>query len=466
MNIFDAEKHLKNVADNRAQFHSMLAPNPGIMEEVKQRAMASVDFKPHSWDLYSFSSIFLSTTWNDNDDILLPEEVWPARHTLRNHPVNLKHKTRDIVGHMTDSFVFNEKGEIIPDDIESYSGFMDLVAAGFIYTEWNDPDREQEIAEVISLIEDRKMFVSMEAVFTNFDYGFLEDDKSITIIERTAQTAYLTGHLKKFNGSGTFNGKRVGRVLRNMIFVGQGITDNPANKRSHFILQSDVTQDNIIHAQKNYENVVKANMEKNMTEKDIETLNATLASLSERLDTLTKEREQEKAEFAKLETKLQEVAVAKETLEKEKTDLEAQLAELRGSVEGLEKTKTEFEATVASLETQKTELEGQIKAFETEKVIASRVDELVACGVDRELAEKRAKDLVDLPENQWKAIAEVLAAVKPTEQVITETVITDTVDKNKTTASLTSTETPDKDKELNELNQLKQKMAEFIRGKK
>ena len=62
-------------------------------------------------DLMPMKAIFVSSGANLNDDVFMPEELWFARHTIPNKPVNIEHKAEDIRGHMTDAYVVDKKGE-------------------------------------------------------------------------------------------------------------------------------------------------------------------------------------------------------------------------------------------------------------------------------------------------------------------------------------------------------------------
>jgi hypothetical protein len=45
----------------------------------------------------------------------------------------------------------------------------------------------------------------------------------------------MTSHLKAYGGSGHYGGERVGRVLKNIIFSGKGLTKKPANPDSRIL---------------------------------------------------------------------------------------------------------------------------------------------------------------------------------------------------------------------------------------
>ena len=164
--------------------------------------------------LYSVSSILVTTGINRNDDIFLRDEVFLAKDTPKNKPFNLMHNERDIIGHMVDDRVvaldlspIDETGETPKEDFH-------IVSDAVIYTKWRDEERMLEVTELISELEsnDNKWFVSMEAVFDNFDYGVISSDGKQIIVERNESTAFLTQHLRIFGGTGTLNGNEIGGV--------------------------------------------------------------------------------------------------------------------------------------------------------------------------------------------------------------------------------------------------------------
>ena len=69
-------------------------------------------------DLYRVYSILVTSSWNRNDDIFSPEEVWAARDTPVFKPTNLEHDEKQMVGAMVDSWAVDEEFNLIADDID------------------------------------------------------------------------------------------------------------------------------------------------------------------------------------------------------------------------------------------------------------------------------------------------------------------------------------------------------------
>lgn len=177
---------------------------------------------------------------NDNDDIFTREEAWAARHTPVMKPLNWQHNDKDIVGVMysiqardLDGNVLDFESETPPDcDFDLYT---EAVVWRLIH-----PERAQEVE---SRAKSRDLFVSMEAWFDDYGYGMCDAaGKLDNIVSRDKSTAFLEDHLKINRGSGSYEGKRIGRVLRSITFGGCGLVDRPANKRS-FITDIKTEQD-------------------------------------------------------------------------------------------------------------------------------------------------------------------------------------------------------------------------------
>lgn len=205
--------------------------------------LAKADANPNQLDLYYKHSILASIGWNKNDDVFDKLESWNARHSVADKQLNLRHNELDIVGHMTDSLVFDAEGNIIPDDtdITTLPDKFDIVSEWVLYRFWENEDKRNEIEKIIAEIEQDKWFVSMECRFNQFDYAIVEPNGTHKVVARNKDTAFLSQHLRAFGGSGEFQGYRVGRLLKGFFFTGQGIVENPANERSVIFNLNDFT---------------------------------------------------------------------------------------------------------------------------------------------------------------------------------------------------------------------------------
>lgn len=167
---------------------------------------------------------------NENDDIFTRDEAWAARHSPVMKPLNWQHTDKDIVGVMYSIQARDLDGNIL--DFESdtppecdFDLYTEAVVWRLIHA-----DRAKEIE---SRAKARDLFVSMEAWFDDYSYGMCDPKGALSeVVGRDKSTAFLDDHLRVNRGSGSYEGKRIGRVLRSITFGGCGFVDRPANKRS------------------------------------------------------------------------------------------------------------------------------------------------------------------------------------------------------------------------------------------
>jgi hypothetical protein len=186
-------------------------------------------------DLYYVQSILVSSSWNKNDDIFDPEEVWAARNTPEDKPTNLEHDENLIIGHITGNWPITEDGYIIdestsPQDLpEKYH----ILTGSVIYRAFSSNELKDRSEKLIAEIEDGNKFVSMECFFKGFDYGLIHKSTGeYKVLSRNDSTAYLTKHLRAYGGLGEHDNYKIGRVLRNITFSGKGYVEKPANPES------------------------------------------------------------------------------------------------------------------------------------------------------------------------------------------------------------------------------------------
>lgn len=341
--------------------------------EFEAPAKASVN----AVDLYHFNSVLVSVGWNKNDDVFLPQEVWNARNTPTLKKVNYQHNEKDIIGVITasvpvvDNKVYNEK--------EVPSAF-DLVVSSVLYTKWEDQDLQKRMNIIIDEIAKGEWFVSMECLFRGFDYALAKEGEN-KVVKRSAETAFLTKHLRWYGGTGTWNGYSVGRVLNDIVFSGKGLVRKPANSRSIILTKAferPKTVEYIMDPKELMDKLSKAEEKLSRSE-----------ALNEKLQEELNEKVSaaQKAEKERLEKDLHKrdltIAEQKELVEKSNTLAK----ELTDKVEALTK-ELNTAKTVAA------ELTEKLNKIEVEQVIANRVAQLVQVG----LAESKAKEVVE----KWK----------------------------------------------------------------
>ncbi len=205
-----------------------------------QKIIASAN--PNQLDLFYKHSILASVGWNKNDDVFDKLDTWNARNSVQDKQLNLEHNELNIVGHMTNSYVFDAQGSIIDDsiDVNNLPDKFDVVSEFVLYRLWENDERKADVEKIIAEIKDGKWFVSMECRFPAFDYALIDNAGNHKVVARSEDTAFLSKYLRVFGGAGEYQGYKVGRLLRNFFFTGQGIVKTPANERSIIFDFADV----------------------------------------------------------------------------------------------------------------------------------------------------------------------------------------------------------------------------------
>lgn len=218
---------------------------PATLVQTPPRAIASAD-KPQP-DLLYVESVLVSTGENANDDVFLSSEMWNARKSPVHKPMDWEHNTgseipsninsdakhrsvvddNQIIGVMYETSILDADGHLIPDDVaasmDSPPDKFHIVNKGVVY-KYLFPTLASKIAKEAAA---GKLFVSMEAWFTSYDYKV-----GNKIVARNSNTAFLDNHLRANGGVGNYKGEKVSRILRGITFGGIGFVANPANKDS------------------------------------------------------------------------------------------------------------------------------------------------------------------------------------------------------------------------------------------
>jgi len=298
-------------------------------------------------DLALVVSILVSTGWNRNDDIFTPDEVWAARFSPLHKPMNDNHDETKILGHIVQTRALDKEGKEIDANGTPPAEF-DLEVAGVLYKQF-DKLRDR-IDQIIAKSNAGEMFVSMEAWFPDFGYGLTNEATGVTkLIDRTEATAFLTKHLRIFGGCGEYQGFKVGRVLKGMIFGAQAFVNKPANPESVIKVAAakEAASGDFVAA--NLNELLEGGVE-DVDEKELKAIQGKLE------DTV-----------ASLATKVQEVTDLQKAADEVKaSDFEGQIAALNTKVEELTASSTEVSEKVTAMETEKTELTEKLTA-ETER---------------------------------------------------------------------------------------------------
>ena len=404
---------------------SVISIKDAILSKVRDLAIAAETDK----DLYITKSILVSTSWNKNDDVFSPAEVWKARYTPSHKPTNIEHDEKQLVGHITNVWAIDdESGEIIPDDTKAgdLPDFYHVANGAVIYLVWQNEDLQKRTADLIEKIEANDMFVSMECLFRDFDYAFMgESSSNFKTIARNDDTSWLTKHLRAYGGTGEYNGQRVGRLLKNITFCGKGYVEKPANPDSIiFGSQSKVFCFSKASYDDKLEEIEKREIG-NIQNEENGVLSNNVNSNQGEDENMTVEQEKLEAQIKELQEKLEaanktiaDFNESKFTSQIEKLDKE--VAELKVQVEAKDaqiKTKSEevdtIKANLEKVEEVKANLEKEIQEVRAAEAQAKRVAKLVDGGVEKSRAEAKVELFKSLADEQFDAVAEeIIEAAK------------------------------------------------------
>ena len=395
-------------------------------EDEKSRIEASLKSEASSnkgqKDLYYLDSVLVTTCWNRNDDVFNKSEVWAARSTPEDKPFNIEHDEHDIIGHITGNWIINNSGDVLSQETpeDELPDTYHIVTSSVMYKHWTDPKLIYRTRELIEQIEAGKKFVSMECLFTDFDYALASDSGQMRTLGRNEESAFLTKHLRAYGGTGVYQGFKIGRMLKNIAFCGHGLVNKPANpssiifdKYNPFVAPTEgslaIFESSQAFSQQSVLSKEETEMAENLDfyKNQVSELKASVNTLSEEKKTL--EAQLTEAGAKEYDAKIAELQV---TIADKDETIEAQVTETEALATELTETKTkleEAEAKVVEVEQAKAELDTQLAQIEAEKVRASRISQLVEAGLETEEAEAAVEKFAELSDDQFEAIALMVA---------------------------------------------------------
>lgn len=330
-------------------------------------------------DLHYLKSILATVGWNKNDDVFDKAEIWLARATPEDKPFNFEHNAKDIIGHITSNFAIDLNSRTIPDNTPVYElpDVFHIAVSSVLYKYWPDKELVERMQKIIDEITKGEWFISMEALFDNFDYAVVDEEGKNYVVARTDASAFLTKHLRVYGGSGQFDNKKVGRLLRNIVFSGKGLVRKPANP--HSIIFDSV---------KAFENYTQLKTLSGYTLSDKKIFNQESNRMPEEVTQLQLLQNENK----RLENTLGAAVAAKDQAEKRLTEMNEQT--VKAKIDGLtedvkardekinslntqvqteQKARTEAEVKIKELETKNVELQNQVNKVQAETKKVARV---------------------------------------------------------------------------------------------
>lgn len=390
--------------------------------------VAAAYANPNQPDLYYLKSVLVSTGWNNNDDIFTPFYTLKASKTPIDKQFNYMHDEKDIIGHITGSYVANSNNEPI-EETEGLEEF-NIITSAVIYTVWSDKALQERCNKIIEEIAQGNWKVSMECIFHDFDYSLKSASGVEKIITRDEKTSYMSKYLRSYGGDGVYQGYKIGRVLKDFVFSGKGLVNRPANPKSLIIeTQEEANKEHDEHEEilteslagekymdeitKELENV-KAQLAEAQSmistlsefKTKAETLEKTIADLSDQYGTSKTELEQLKSALASVQEEKDKVVAAYETMKKEVKNSKRKAAllevvedesEVDSSLASFDSLSDEaFEAVVAMCK--KTAKKG----MKEEKTECAKSEEIVELVVETPKATASLNDISDTNKNSLR----------------------------------------------------------------
>lgn len=391
-----------------------LAKDVSPISEAKIQKLIAAKGK-ESLDLFPLDCIMVSTGWNLNDDVFDVAETWAARETPEDKPLNYEHKCNDIIGHIVSSCPVDEDYVVIESQnkdgvvtaVEDLPPKFHILASSVLYKIWSDEKLQERMDKILAEIPEHKWFVSMEALFSNFDYAMITPSGQQIVVARNKETAFLTKHLRAYKdettgkyGSGYYEGNKIGRLIRNFTFSGKGLVLKPANPESvifasqptEFAGKTFASYEQIFDNSKTVgyiNNVSGSNQPKQESDKmsvTVEQLQAELASAKKQIDSVVAENATLKNETTdKLKAQVTSLNTDVKTRDEQLVVKANEVAELTKKLDASAK---DAAAIKAELDKANVEL-AKVKAAELE---TNRISSLVSAGVDK----VEAKELFDM----------------------------------------------------------------------
>lgn len=380
------------------------------------------------FDLHKLYTILVTVGWNLNDDVFGVKQVWAARHTPEDKPFNLEHNPRNIIGHITGCVAVNDDYELIDDETndDDLPAKFHILTSAVLYKHIasKDADLSKETNELIESVVNGDWYVSMEALFSDFDYAITTASGEQKIVERNEETAWLTKHLRVHGGAGEIKGNKIGRYLKDITFSGKGLVKRPGNPESYVF--NDVSQFKGAFASLDsiYErnNTMPVENTDVVSKAEYNELQKTIAELRTRLEAAQEAKVKEQVEALN-----KAIAARDEEITTLKTEVENTKAAKNEAAKALEAAQADVEASKKKL----AEAEQKLEETRVATVKANRISTLVDKGVEKADAEKLVDTFVAASDEQFNVIVETQAKLVEAQKAAAEAASKKPDDKSK-----------------------------------
>ncbi len=448
--IFKAEKEagLSKLIQDNLSLSYLTKLEPSEKFEVDQKKLKFGDHLKagqESLDLFYGKSLLVTTCWNENDDVFVPEEVWVSRESAKDKPFNYEHTCDDIIGHMTSSYAVDDDLKLLSSDlaVDELPVKFHILNSYVLYKFWAKEDKQERMDKILEDIPEGKYFVSVEALFPTFDYALKDSTGNFKLVARNDKTSFLTKYLRIYGGKGVYDDYRVGRVPRNIIFSGKGLVKNPANPESViFAKKHSFNNKNLEVVYDLSVNKVKTEVN-NMDEKVLVELQAELKKKDEAIEKLQASIREN--DVKGLKSEIDSLKAFKVEADKNCEALKTEVATLKAGLEDKTKLHDEVSKQLETVTKSETELKTKLEKIESEKRYADRVTLVKAkLGISEdEKAQKFVDNLKSLSDEAFTGHVEFQAGLvnlsAKKEEVKVETKALDKVEKKEGEVALAAT---------------------------
>ena len=363
-----------------------------IPEEVVAKAVAE---NKDQIDLYYLESVLVSTGWNKNDDVFTSDATWAARSTPEDKQFNFMHDENDIIGHITGSYVLTKDGKALADDAEAPEEF-DIISQAVLYNSWTGEENRDRMGKIIAEIQEGKWYVSMECLFSGFDYALIDEKGVAKVLARDEGSSFLTKHLRAYGGSGEYEGYKLGRALSNISFSGKGLVSKPANPRSVILRDSSTANINVDHNSKL--SIGELQMSDVLTDQ--------LAEVKAQLEAAKAENEAIKAKIE--EAKDKEFASKVEAFEAAADESKATIDELNETIKSTQARVAELEDSLQSSQTELAEAMKEMDEMKKKEKMEKRKASLAEAGLEEEEVDETLASFDALDDSAFEAIVAMM----------------------------------------------------------
>lgn len=348
-------------------------------------------------DLFYLESVLVSTNWNKNDDVFTPENTWAARTSPEDKQFNYMHDENDIIGHITHSYVMLRDGTVASVDVDTPAPQdFDIVTQAVLYNSWSGEENRERMEKIISEIGEGKWSVSMECLFTGFDYMIEKSEGNYELIERDESSSFLTKHLRSYGGSGQYEGNKIGRVLRNVSFSGVGLVATPANPRSIILnSKSEASSNDSVSVNLDNGDYVMSDILK----VQLDEVRAELAAAKEQNEVLKAEIEANKDSAVAAEVDLLKTTIAEQ---------ETVLAEREEAIKATQVKVAEMEDALAAAKQELQKAMKEMDEMKKEKKKAKRYASLSEAGFEGEEIDSTLASLESLEDEAFEVIVAMM----------------------------------------------------------